>query len=53
MDIRLRELILTRRIELLREHVERVGATPGFERELAKAETALAALEQPQGGHAG
>jgi hypothetical protein len=41
-----RRIELTALIERFREHVERVGASPGFERELAKAEAELHEIEQ-------
>ena len=46
MDVRLKKLMLEFRRELLRGHIENVGTSPGFERELAKAETELRELEQ-------
>jgi hypothetical protein len=38
--------ILAARIDRLRNHMERVGHSPGFERELAKAEAELREVEQ-------
>jgi hypothetical protein len=42
----LKKQILVARIERLRDHVENVGNSLGFERELAKAESELRSIEQ-------
>jgi hypothetical protein len=37
-------LVLTARIDRLRDHIERLGVSPGFESAFAKAEAQLTAL---------
>ena len=46
MEARLKHAIVMDRIELLRAHIENVGSSPEFERELKKAESELQRLEQ-------
>jgi hypothetical protein len=48
MDNRTKRAILELRIAGLRGHIATVGETPGFARELAKAEAELKAVEQEQ-----
>ena len=48
MDSRSKRQILKHRIELLKGHIEQVGeSTPGFERELQKAEAELRDSDEP------
>lgn len=46
MDIQIKRIILEHRIAGLRGHLETVGTSPGFERELANAEKELREAEQ-------
>jgi hypothetical protein len=46
MDTRTQRAILERRIALLRGHIEDVGASEGFQRELDKAEAQLRELPE-------
>src|SRR5262249_45744109 len=48
MDHRIKRAILEWRLAGLRGHIETVGTSPGFERELAKAEAELREAEQRQ-----
>ena len=48
MEARLLRPIWASRVERLKAHIENVGDTPGFQRELARAEAKVRELEQQE-----
>jgi hypothetical protein len=53
MQTQVKQHILLGRIERLKGHIETVGASPGFQRELERAESELREVEQRKDETAG